>query len=696
MSEFDRKAEFRRYLVWFAIALSVVIFAELTHVRPSALFDSEGITNAGHVLSGFLRPDLSPDFLVRILSLSLESLFVGLLGTLFALGVGTVLALAATRIPNLPDPPGRRHLVLEKGGDVVRWLARFLLGFFRSIPEIVWAYIFVQLLGLGPGAAVLAIGLTVGGSIGKLYAELAEAVDPRIVGGLRSAGASRWAVFLYGVLPQVRRQWVAYALFRMECNIRTGTILGVVGAGGLGSEIALSIRYFEFDKLATALIAVLVFVITLEIVSAYLRRSPVKWAAGFAAVGGIASFIYLDIPWLDLFDGGGIAIVDPAAMSLSAGFVNDALHLVTQTLLMAWIATIVAAVFAFFLAPLATNTLITRSYLPDTYAKRGFAGWSSRVTLWNSRLVLQITRAMPELMLALIFVVWVGPGAFAGILAIAVHNIGVLGRLYTDVYEEVEQGPPRALQAAGAAPTAVWLFGVLPQVFPRLLAFTLYRFEVNVRATATVGFVGAGGIGDALHTSISLFHVKDLTALLFVMLVVVTVVDYVGDRARARILCGPRKRAEPRPRACSIGLEDAAEMACLSPTSVQGQAAILLDSRNPFKPAQVADVSTTGMWVATDRPYPPGFIIQIAIALPNAGRPHLGHARVARTGEHTYREGRRKGMFIEFINPAPLFLAALDKLGAYQKLAEPNPFALPPAGIIGEAVTRLRPMPDAR
>jgi phosphonate transport system permease protein len=296
MNEFDRKAEFKRYLIWFAIALSVVIFGEITRVRPSALFDSEGITNAGRILSGFLHPDLSPDFLVRILNLSLESLFVGMMGTLFALIVGTVLALIATRIPNLPDPPGRRHWLVEKCGESTRWAARFFLGFFRSVPEIVWAYMFVQLLGLGPGAAVMAIGLTVGGSIGKLYAELAEAVDPRIVGGLRAAGASRWGVFLYGVLPQVRRQWVAYALFRMECNIRTGTILGVVGAGGLGGEIALSIRYFEFDKLATALIAVLVFVIALEVLSSYLRRSPIKWAMVFTLIGGISSFWYLDVP----------------------------------------------------------------------------------------------------------------------------------------------------------------------------------------------------------------------------------------------------------------------------------------------------------------------------------------------------------------------------------------------------------------
>jgi hypothetical protein len=142
------------------------------------------------------------------------------------------------------------------------------------------------------------------------------------------------------------------------------------------------------------------------------------------------------------------------------------------------------------------------------------------------------------LTLALVFVVWVGAGPLAGILAIAVHNIGVMGRLYSDVLEEVEPGPAAALQTQGASSFATFLFGVLPQIRPRLAAFTLYRFEVNVRATVMVGFVGAGGFGDALFTAISLFQMKDLTLLLLTMLIVVSVVDMAGDYLRTRILKG--------------------------------------------------------------------------------------------------------------------------------------------------------------
>jgi phosphonate transport system permease protein len=539
MKEFDRGRELRRYFVWPAIGASLWLSLQINRVRVSALFDQEGIKSAGDLLHGLLRPNTSTDFLRRVAQLSCESLFIGLLGTVLAVILGTSLAFVAIRVPELPDAPGRVHTWQAALSAFIRWLARFVLGFFRAIPEIVWAFAFVRTLGLGPGAAVLAIALTVGGAIGKLFSELAETADQRIIAGLASSGMGRWGIILHGIVPQIRKQWVAYALFSLECNIRTGTILGVVGAGGLGSEIALSIRYFEFDKLATTLLAVLAFVIALEALSTALRRAPVKCALAFAAVGGVAGFWYLDIPWADLVAGGLTGLHKPAASEFSLPFVSRMAVLMLQTVFMAWAATVVASMVAFLAAPLSTKALVDKSYLQDSYARRGWSGILRRVLLMLTKLALQVTRAMPEITLALLFVFWVGPGAFAGILAIAVHNIGVLSRLYADVYEDVEPGPSRALEASGAGAIGVWSFGVLPQVLPRLVAVTLYRFEVNLRATITVGFVGAGGAGDALNNAIALFHIGDLTVLLAVMLAFVTAIDHAGDRLRRRILRGP-------------------------------------------------------------------------------------------------------------------------------------------------------------
>jgi phosphonate transport system permease protein len=536
MNATERRNEWQRFALWGAIALSVVVAGEYVGAEPGKLADREGLANALGVLAGFAHPDVSPDFLARIGWLSIESLLIGVLGTLLAVVIGGALALITIRVPDLLHPPKHAPRVQRFGFESVRMLGRWVLGFFRSIPEIIWAYLFVRLFGLGVLPAILAIGLAVGGSIGKLYSELAEAVDPRAVRALRAMGASRISILVFSVLPQVGRQWIAYALFRLECNIRTGTILGVVGAGGLGSEIALSVRYFEYDKLATALLAVLLFVVALELLSAWLRRSPTRYTLVAAALGGTAALWFLELPWRDLLAPSGATLTSTGFGPLQWDFIRTAAVQVSDTLAMAWIATCISAVIAFVLAPLAAAPLTTRSYLQHAVTASGVARLLKHACKWASRSILQVTRAMPELTLALVFVVWVGVGPLAGILAIAVHNAGVLGRLYSDVLEEVEPGPPAALQAMGAGSLGTFLFGVLPQVRARIAAFTLYRFEVNVRATAMVGFVGAGGIGDALHTAISLFHLQDLVLLLITMVALVTVVDTVGDRVRARIL----------------------------------------------------------------------------------------------------------------------------------------------------------------
>jgi phosphonate transport system permease protein len=412
-SDSERRRQLIRQGVWLLIGLSMWLGLHLTGSDVGKLFDRDGLSNAGAILSGLIRPDLSGDFLSRVWMLSVESLLIGVLGTVGAVVLGLFLAFFAIRVPDLPDPPRRGPVWVRTGLALARAVSRLLLSFCRSVPEIVWAYFFVSLLGLGPGAAVLAIALTVGGNIGKLYAELAESVDPRAILALRAQGASRWGIFLSAVLPQVSRQWTGYALFCLECNIRLGTILGVVGAGGLGSEMALSIRYFQYDKLATCLLAVLVFVVALEGLSTQLRRRRLRWTLCFAAAGTAYSLWRLEVPWGDLFTTPAPALFKLNGLSIDLPFIKTVLAQTSETLLMAWVATVASAALAFVLAPVAASRLMTGSYLPDPPRALGLASSLSVLGKWASRAVLQLTRVMPELTLALVFVVWVGGGPLA-------------------------------------------------------------------------------------------------------------------------------------------------------------------------------------------------------------------------------------------------------------------------------------------
>jgi phosphonate transport system permease protein len=150
--------------------------------------------------------------------------------------------------------------------------AKALLNVLRTIPEIVWALMFVFMVGLGPFPGVLALGFHTGGVLGKLFGEVLEDVDPRPLEALQSTGASRLRILLYGILPQAAPQFLSYALYRWEVNIRAAAILGFVGAGGLGQRIHIAISLFLEHQLLTLMLAIYLMVTLVDWLSASLRR----------------------------------------------------------------------------------------------------------------------------------------------------------------------------------------------------------------------------------------------------------------------------------------------------------------------------------------------------------------------------------------------------------------------------------------
>jgi phosphonate transport system permease protein len=143
--------------------------------------------------------------------------------------------------------------------------------FLRSVPEIVWALLFVRAVGLGPTAGVLAIAITYSGMLGKVYAEIFESVDQRPAHALLQAGSGRLAAFAYGILPTAAAEVMSYTVYRWECAIRASVVMGFVGAGGLGQQIDLSMRMFAGDEVASMLLTFLLLVLLADRLSRLLR-----------------------------------------------------------------------------------------------------------------------------------------------------------------------------------------------------------------------------------------------------------------------------------------------------------------------------------------------------------------------------------------------------------------------------------------
>jgi phosphonate transport system permease protein len=153
-----------------------------------------------------------------------------------------------------------------------------------------------------------------------------------------------------------------------------------------------------------------------------------------------------------------------------------------------------------------------------------------------ARFVLNATRSISEIIFALVFVAAVGLGPFPGVLALAFHSVGMLGKFLAESIENIDAGPVEALVATGASKWQVIMYAIVPQILPEFVTLCLYRWELNFRSATILGIVGAGGIGFELVTSMRLFQYQDMTTILIVILVLVSIVDYVSSAIRARII----------------------------------------------------------------------------------------------------------------------------------------------------------------
>lgn len=241
----------------------------LTEFDPGALFDARSRETMGRFIVSFFPLTLSPEFLSLVARSTLETLAIATAGMVVAMAIGWPLALMVARslsISRIGPGPG------FAAGRILRLPVRFALMFFRSVPEIVWALLFVRAVGLGPAAGVLAIGVTYGGMLGKVYSEILESNDTRPTTVLLETGAGRLTAFFYGTWPVALPELVSYTVYRWECAVRASVIMGFVGAGGLGQQMELSMRMLDGGEVSTILLVFLLLVFLADGISAILRR----------------------------------------------------------------------------------------------------------------------------------------------------------------------------------------------------------------------------------------------------------------------------------------------------------------------------------------------------------------------------------------------------------------------------------------
>ncbi len=237
--------------VWFA-----VLWASCLGLDISFTDLLTGMDDMGEYLSRYGTPDFSD--LSRYLELLAQTVAIAVCGTFLAITFSILLA-----------PTAARNLTI---GPLAYRAAREILNFMRAMPDLLLALVFVAALGLGPLPGVIALGIHTAGFLGKFFAECLERVDPGVIEAMEASGAGRTQTLMYAGWPSILREAAGYSLYIMDRNIRMATVLGLVGAGGIGLALHDTLRLFEYNEAAALIIVIFVTLLAFDYISSWIRK----------------------------------------------------------------------------------------------------------------------------------------------------------------------------------------------------------------------------------------------------------------------------------------------------------------------------------------------------------------------------------------------------------------------------------------
>ncbi len=504
-----------RFLWWSIFLVVLGVSFRISQVDIGSLIG--GLSQSFALGREMLPPDFSRG--KQILILAAETVAMGFWGTILGMIISLPLGFLAAR--NTAQNWFLYHL------------SKTLVTLLRSIPDVIYAFFFVTAFGLGPQAGVAALTLATVGLLGKFYSEAVESIDEKPVEALAATGSRGLSVIRHAIVPQVLPLFMGYNLYLLDHNIRVALALGVVGAGGLGVELFTQMRGFHYQKAAAILVVILVIITAIDRVSAYLRNRIIK--GGFlqpgsrsrdaALVGAIGLFTIVSFYFMPV-DLKEMAAGAPRIWEFLKGMVppdfsriSVYLKLMLETVGMGISGTFLAMVLAVPLGVLASRNV---SHHPLIY------NLAKEIT--------NFLRAMPDLVFALIFVVAVGLGPFAGVLALGLNTAGFLGKFYAEAIENVDPKPVEAVEATGARLPQRIFHSIFPQVLPLFNSYNLYILDRNIRYSTIMGLVGAGGIGYELVMTSRMFEYRQMAAMLLVILATIMILDLVSAYLRKQVV----------------------------------------------------------------------------------------------------------------------------------------------------------------
>ncbi len=418
-------------------------------------------------------------------------------------------------------------------------ILRAVFAFVRTIPSLIWAAILVSIFSIGKFSGIIALGIIAFLMSLKLFREYIESIEENEINSLRTVGATNIQILRYCVLPHIFELSISVFFTVLETNIRSATILGLVGAGGIGQIMWRDLNHLRYDNLSTLILILFFTILLIDLLSLYIRKLVSRRSINYKSLESYkrskiykliyipsisVGLIYLLIKSLNIsYDrfilglGQGASIVR-RMINIDISYYGKLFEGIQESFFIAIFATIMGSIFALVL-----------SY---------FTAYNTSPRKWISlifKAIINILRTFPPIITAIIFFRGVGPGPLSGAIALSFYTTGVLTKMYSELLESAKEDIQNSIITTGATRLQSYRHGLIPQTLPTFISLALYRLESNIRNSTILGVIGAGGIGTVLAMNITWRSWEKVGILLLGISLMVIFIDKFSNYIRRKI-----------------------------------------------------------------------------------------------------------------------------------------------------------------
>lgn len=477
-------------LLYLLTIISFIVFLGF-NVDFSIVRLFKGSSSMYDLLERMLHPN--PAYIGEVLEKILETIEIAIISSI----IGVFLAIPFSLLTSNNIAPSKFFAIILNN----------VFAFFRTIPNLIWAALLVSIFSIGKFSGIIALTITAFLMSLKLLRENIESISENLLNSTRSVGGSGIQVLRYTVLPSILELSIAIFFMVLEVNIRSATILGLVGAGGIGQIMWRDLNHLRYDNLSTLILILLFTIILIDLLSLFIRNWLKKSNINFKSIESYKNFkkmklfilpiaiiflVILVTPSLNItYDRFVLGLEQGSNMiarmvRIDTAYIPRLLEGIWESLFIALFATTIGSIFAFILSYFTSYNTSPKKLISLTF--KGF---------------INLLRTFPPIITAIIFFRGLGPGPLSGAMALSIYTTGVLTKQYSEVLESSHKNITDAIIATGGTNLNSYTRGLIPYTLPTYISLVLYRLESNIRTSTILGIIGAGGVGTILTMNIN-------------------------------------------------------------------------------------------------------------------------------------------------------------------------------------------------